>query len=138
MPRSPISNVSPKAHGAWLGAGGGASAAAVIVGLIQDYWTHAVLPASAVQGIYIVAAAVTAFAGAYILPGKSAGQAQAEDSGRLRESLAGALRQTARGTGPAAVLPMTAGTGQAAGGPAPEVRVMNPPGSSPEAGPASR
>lgn len=100
MPQSPFSNVSPKAHGAWLGAGSGASVAAVIVGLIQDYWTHAALPAAAVQGIYIVVSAIAAFAGAYILPQKTGAQADADATARITTALGSMSRVSSTGTNP--------------------------------------
>ena len=65
MPRNPI---SPKAHGAWLGAGTGQAIAGVVVGLIQTYVTHATLATPAVQSIYIVISSLLALTGAYILP----------------------------------------------------------------------
>jgi hypothetical protein len=63
--RAPL---SPKFHGAWLGAGTGQEVANVIVGILQDYVTHAPLTASATQGIYILVSAALAGLGAYILP----------------------------------------------------------------------
>ncbi len=60
--------VSPKAHGAWLGASSGAGAGTVAVGLIEQYVTHKALPAADVAAVYWVTSAVLAFAGAWLAP----------------------------------------------------------------------
>ncbi len=60
--------VSPKAHGAWLGASSGAGAGTVAVGLIEQYVTHKALPAADVAAVYWVMSAVLAFAGAWLAP----------------------------------------------------------------------
>ena len=60
--------LSPKFHGAYLGAGTGATIAAIITGLVQTYWTHAALSPYAVQGIYTVVTIALAAYGAYVAP----------------------------------------------------------------------
>lgn len=61
-------NLSPKFHGAYLGAGTAAAISNVITGLIQAYWTHAPLPAADVQLIYTVVGIALAGFGAWIMP----------------------------------------------------------------------
>ena len=66
--RAVLTSLSPKFHGAWLGAGTGASVANGITGLIQSYWTHAPLPAASVQLTYTIVGVVLAGFGAWIMP----------------------------------------------------------------------
>lgn len=63
-----IGPISPKAHGAWLGAGTGAAIADEIISLVQTYGTHAPLPASTSALIFTVVPAVVAFLGAWLAP----------------------------------------------------------------------
>lgn len=60
--------ISPKAHGAWMGAGSGIGAANVIIGLIEAYGTHHALPIAAVSGIDFVVTPLAAFLGAWLQP----------------------------------------------------------------------
>lgn len=60
--------ISPKAHGAWLGAGTGVAIANVVTGLIEAYGTHAALPAAAVAAISLVCSPLVAFLGAWLAP----------------------------------------------------------------------
>lgn len=60
--------ISPKAHGAWLGAGSGAALTAEIIGLIQTYWTHKPLEPALVSLMYTVIPALVAFLGAWLAP----------------------------------------------------------------------
>lgn len=60
--------ISPKAHGAWLGAGSGAALTAEIISLIQTYWTHKPLEPALVSLMYTVVPAAVAFLGAYLAP----------------------------------------------------------------------
>jgi hypothetical protein len=62
-----IGPVSPKAHGAWLGAGTGAAVANEVIQLIQTYG-HTVLPAATTSLIYTVVPAIVAFVGAWLAP----------------------------------------------------------------------
>lgn len=119
LPRSPLAGISPKAHGAWLGAGSGSAVAGIIVGLIQDYWTHAPLPAPAIQGIYVLVAAAVAFAGAYLLPAKTSAQAAAS---------ALPVIQWAPATSSSATPPLSMHYGPVTGPPGPDVP---PPGTDP-------
>jgi len=64
--------VSPKAHGAWLGAGAGAAVAGVVVGLLQAYVTHHPLPQADITAIYAAMPALLAYVGAYLAPKSSA------------------------------------------------------------------
>lgn len=69
--RNPLTKsgpISPKAHGAWLGAGSGIAVANIIVGLIQTYWIHKALPGAAVQAIDAVCTAGVAFIGSWLAP----------------------------------------------------------------------
>jgi hypothetical protein len=63
-----IGPISPKAHGAYLGAGTGSLIANDLIQLIQQYITHAALAPSLVTLIYTVVPALLAFVGAYVTP----------------------------------------------------------------------
>lgn len=60
--------ISPKAHGAWLGAGSGAALTAEIISLVEAYWTHKPLDPALVSLLYTIVPAVVAFLGAYLAP----------------------------------------------------------------------
>lgn len=62
-----IGPISPKAHGAWLGAGSGAAAGNEIIALIQTY-AHTTLPPATVTLIYTLMPALAAFVGAWLAP----------------------------------------------------------------------
>jgi hypothetical protein len=71
-----VSSISPKAHGAWLGAGTAAAIANVIDGLIQSYWTHAPLPAADTQLTYTLVGIALAGFGAWVMPSGKTGPVQ--------------------------------------------------------------
>jgi len=60
--------VAPKTQAAGLGGLSGASVGAAVIGLIEQYGTHAALPSAAQTAIYLVASALVAFAAAYTAP----------------------------------------------------------------------
>ena len=61
--------VSPKAHGAWLGAGTGALLGQLVAGLLSHYLNHdKSLPTVDVTAITSVCTAVVAFVGAWLAP----------------------------------------------------------------------
>lgn len=60
--------LSPKFHGAWLGAGTGVAIANVIIGLIETYGTHKPLPQVDVTAINLVVAPLLSAAGAWLAP----------------------------------------------------------------------
>jgi hypothetical protein len=60
--------ISPKAHGAWIGAGTGQAITVAVVGLIEAYGTRGPLPMATVYAIGLVITAALAFFGAYIAP----------------------------------------------------------------------
>jgi hypothetical protein len=60
--------ISPKAHGAWLGAGSGVAIANVAIGLIESYITHKPLPVAAVAGINLAVTPLIAFIGSWLAP----------------------------------------------------------------------
>lgn len=53
-------------HGAWLGAGAGATIGAFIVAIIQTYLTHKALPAFLITGIDGLCSAAVAAVGAWL------------------------------------------------------------------------
>lgn len=63
-----FSSLSPKFHGAYLGAGTAAAISNVIIGLIQSYVTHTPLPAADVQLTYTLVGVILAGFGAWIMP----------------------------------------------------------------------
>lgn len=65
---SRLGPISPKAHGAWLGAGTGSYIASQVIALLQQYVTHTPIPTAAQGLIYGVLPTLLAFAVAYILP----------------------------------------------------------------------
>jgi len=68
--------ISPKAHGAWLGSGSGAAVTNVVIGLLQQYVTHAPLASSLVTALYVVVPGLLAFTGAWLAPSLQQAEAQ--------------------------------------------------------------
>ena len=60
--------LSPKFHGAWLGAVGGVNIGGLVVGLIESYITHKALPLPLIDLITTVTGAVVAAVGSYVAP----------------------------------------------------------------------
>jgi hypothetical protein len=63
-----VKAVSPKAQGAWLGAGAGSAISNIIIGIIQTDITHHALSASLVSLIYLVIPPLVAYLAAHALP----------------------------------------------------------------------
>jgi hypothetical protein len=63
-----VGPVSPKVHGAWLGAGAGAAIANALIQLIQSYGVHKALPLSVTALIFTVTPPAVAALGAWLAP----------------------------------------------------------------------
>jgi hypothetical protein len=83
--------VAPKTQAAGYGAGTGALISALVVSLVQTYWTHKALPAATVQAIYAIVPIVLAFTAAYFAPH----QPRPTDPGEVHAQYAAALEQHA-------------------------------------------
>ncbi len=92
--------VSPKAHGAWLGAGSGSYVANTAIGLLQSYVTHAPLSPALVTLIYGAASVLLAFAAAWVLPALPASLVQQVQTETFRKQF-----QAAAGSGHVTILP---------------------------------
>jgi hypothetical protein len=63
-----VGPISPKVHGAWLGAGAGAGIANALIQLIQSYGVHKALPLSVTALIFTVTPPLVAALGAWLAP----------------------------------------------------------------------
>jgi hypothetical protein len=89
MAAGPRAPVAAKTQAAGLGAGLGAAIGSGIVGLLQTYVTHQMLPYAAISLIGLACAGIVAWLGAYFAPHqpRPADTAVADQLAALREEL---------------------------------------------------